>query len=737
MSALMAIFCKFKNRRSESRLHEALSGKIPSDCCKILEDVTTLNSDGVWLFDRSGHTQSMNETMECMLACRASVAQGTSLREFIDCSDLDAAAKDRQDQCLRLFAMLFQPLDGMRPATRAEPVFGFSSGIFSEEKAKAAPIGDSGNNLRCTLKLRRRDSSALWVKILAVRHYDALGRFAGVLTIVHDLTQQKDLEAANASKETELILVSRRLELAINNLGVGIWELDLVTGKLSWDETMHVVYGFASGTFDGNVDDWRSCLHPEDKATVDEAFARLLGGAFISPFGFRIMRHSDGKLRYLEANGIMQNDTQGRPMRLIGTNWDITDRKLQELELQRAKAEADSANAAKSQFLAHMSHEIRTPLSVIHGDAEILSLSQSTGTPPTIQLSECVASILESSEQMEVLVNDILDLSRVEAGKIVINETRFSLNELLQQIAGIFTQKARAKGLSLSIVRLTPLPQEIETDPQRLRQILLNLVGNAVKFTNSGGVQVIVSCAPLGDNSSQQNLQNLQIRVQDTGIGIDPDSRRQLFQPFSQLDCTSTRRYGGSGLGLWLSRNLAELLGGSVELESSQVNAGSTFLLTMRIKVPETRSRPTVPLVLPESHASALSASKPLTNLKLLVADDAPELRILLSNFLLHAGASVTLAQDGKEAVEKALNDDFDAVIMDIQMPRLDGYNALRILNEKKYSKPVIALTAHAMSGERDKCLAAGFCDYVTKPVRFQKLVDAVLNSSANFEQLH
>jgi CheY-like chemotaxis protein len=195
---------------------------------------------------------------------------------------------------------------------------------------------------------------------------------------------------------------------------------------------------------------------------------------------------------------------------------------------------------------------------------------------------------------------------------------------------------------------------------------------------------------------------------------------------------SNIRKYGGSGLGL--SRNLAELLGGTVELESSQVHVGSTFCLKMLVKVPETSSRPTAPLVLPEIHASALSASKPLTNLKLLVADDAPELRILLSNFLLHAGASVTLAQDGKEAVEKALNDNFDAVIMDIQMPRLDGYSALRILKEKKYPKPVIALTAHAMSGERDKCLAAGFCDYVTKPVRFQKLVDAVLSSSAKVD---
>lgn len=322
----------------------------------------------------------------------------------------------------------------------------------------------------------------------------------------------------------------------------------------------------------------------------------------------------------------MQKDAQGRPVRVIGTSWDITDRKLQELELQRAKAEADSANAAKSQFLAHMSHEIRTPLSVVRGRAELLSLNLATpdaANNPALSATPtpCIANIICSNAQLEFLVNDILALSRVEAGKIVSNETRFSLDELLQQIVAIFTRKAGVKGLSLSMIRLTSLPQEIETDPQRLRQILLNLVGNAVKFTNSGAVKVIVSCTPVdGKPMLHTGLQNLQIRAQDSGIGIGRDLQPRLFQPFSQLDSTSTRRYGSSGLGLWLSRNLAELLSGTVELCP------------------------------PEIDAIKLGADKPLANLNVLVADDAPELRILLSNFLRRAGASVTLAEDGREA---------------------------------------------------------------------------------------
>ncbi len=386
-----------------------------------------------------------------------------------------------------------------------------------------------------------------------------------------------------------------------------------------------------------------------------------------------------------------------------------------------ARRAAQEASRLKSEFLANMSHEIRTPMSALVGYTELLGDADLTPG----ERAECLAVVRRNGEHLMTIVNDVLDLSKIEAGRMTIERIRCSPFALVDEVAALLRPRAAQEGLAFEVGYGGPLPQTIETDPTRLRQILLNLLGNAIKFTPTGSVRLVVGLAD-GDAASRC----LRFDVVDTGIGMSAEQQARLFAPFSQADASTTRRFGGTGLGLAISKRLAGMLGGDLEVRSVP-GAGSTFTLTL-----DAGSLTDLPLLdqPPEASPAAPgpgSAADQTVSLRgrVLVAEDSLDARRLIARHLRAAGAEVEIAEDGVRACELALGAAgagaaYDLIIMDMQMPRLDGYAAAARLRAAGYRGAIVALTAHALEGEREKCLRAGCDAFATKPMLRRGLIE-------------
>ncbi len=387
-------------------------------------------------------------------------------------------------------------------------------------------------------------------------------------------------------------------------------------------------------------------------------------------------------------------------------------------ELRAATERAEAAARAKSEFLANMSHEIRTPLTAILGYADLL-------LDPMLdpqESAEHVRTIRNNGTHLLAVLNDILDLSRIEAGRMTLEQVECSPAGLLADVAGMLRLRAEEQGLTLVERRDGPLPAVIRSDPTRLRQILVNLTGNAIKFTGKGRVELALRLVR-ADGAPEGCLE---FSVRDTGIGMDEQQAARLFQPFVQADSSTTRRFGGTGLGLVISRRLARLLGGDV-LATSVPGQGSTFTVRIpsgpleglrMLEADETLDRPD----------EALPAVLPTLQGRVLLAEDTRDSALVIATILRRAGAEVTVVHDGMAAVNAAQSAAaegraFDLLLMDLHMPELDGLQATRRLREAGYDRPIIALTADSMPEDRAACLAAGFDDHATKPVRRAELV--------------
>jgi len=363
---------------------------------------------------------------------------------------------------------------------------------------------------------------------------------------------------------------------------------------------------------------------------------------------------------------------------------------------------AERANQVKSLFLANMSHEIRTPLNSILGFVELL---KDRVTNPE---KRTYLDIIERTGQnVSTIINDVLDISKVEAGKLEIEKTVCSLPQILGDLKQLLNLRCDEKGIYLKFL-IDDLPENIVTDGTRLKQILLNVIGNAIKFTDKGGVTVELK---IKDS-------RLSCLVQDTGVGIPSDSVNRLFQPFSQVDLSIRKKVGGTGLGLILSKKLAQLLGGDVVLKSSQPGRGSTFEISIAVEE--------VKVKLPQVPVRGLPQTRILQGKNILLVEDSIDNQLLAEQFLLKAGASVDIANHGLEAIEYITKVSYDVVLMDMQMPIMDGYTATLQLREKGYAVPIIALTAHAMKEDLEKCLQAGCNTYVSKPYRREGLIAAI-----------
>ena len=464
-----------------------------------------------------------------------------------------------------------------------------------------------------------------------------------------------------------------------------------------------------------------SIIPPEDLDRVEAETRKAIDAELEFSVEYRVINR-DGETRWVRDRGRLISDQDGHPQWLDGVIFDISDSRAARLELLRAKESAEQATAAKSAFLANMSHEIRTPMNGIIGFCSL-----ALDTPLNDQQRDYLNKIKASSDALLRLLNDILDFSRIEAGKLVIEEVPLQLQVLLDQVTALFGPQLSDRNIRL---RVSPAPA-INTgtlfgDPLRLRQVLFNLVGNAIKFTEQGNIEVSIRVLPqsppptsqASHDESRQQHSHLRFEVRDSGIGIPADTLATLFDAFTQADGSTTRRYGGSGLGLSISRQLVELMGGRMGADSAE-GRGSTFWfeLTLRCRPHDPATPPTEsedrPLPLPD-----------FGGLQLLLVEDNPANQEVAASLLEETGASVDIAGNGEEALRHLNTRRYDAVLMDIQMPVMDGYQTTRALRAmpRWQSLPIIALTANAMSDDRDKCLAAGMDDYLSKPIAASEL---------------
>ncbi|OGR16841.1 MAG: hypothetical protein A2X81_14045 [Desulfobacterales bacterium GWB2_56_26] len=664
---------------------------------------------------------------------------------------------------------------------------------------------------------------------------------------------QAAIETAEKAND-ELKELQERLSIALDSAQIGIWEFDARTRKETWDDRMYELFGIDKATAADPHTEFARGVLPEDLVKLREEIRLTMAGEMDYDTVYRV-RWPDASLRYIKGSGLVIRDPDGAPLKVIGANYDITELKNYEANLHVAKEAAESANRAKSDFLARMSHEIRTPMNAVIGMTHL-----ALQTELTAKQRDYLRKAHSSAISLLDIINDILDFSKIEAGKLELENTDFSLDELLEQLSNVFAMKAAEKNIELLFNVHPDVPTFLKGDPLRLRQILINLTGNALKFTHSGEIIVSINLLERDDQRVR-----LQFSVADTGIGMNEEQLARLFSSFSQADGSTTRKYGGTGLGLVICKRLVSMMQGDINV-LSQPGVGSTFtfaalfspslrcleeefpvpvwmqglqalivddspvsrrilqyalesfgitvstvnsgeealtavaaapaiaatdppgepyrLILMDMEMAgmdgiETSRRilagaqpqgsPKIImvtaygqenvarqaasagihgfLVKPVSKAalfdaimecfgfpsarraatkddqSALSRTGPIRGSRILLIEDNPINQQVATELLEQAGLSVTVTDNGAEGVGLATSGDFDIVLMDIQMPAMDGYTAARLIRENgKTTLPIVAMTANAMAGDREKSLAAGMNDHLTKPIDPEEL---------------
>ena len=553
---------------------------------------------------------------------------------------------------------------------------------------------------------------------------DGKGQLIGVLGVGRDVTElrrneealktyQVHLESLVELRTRELAAERERLQAIIEATRAGTWDWNIQTGEVTLDERWAQIVGYTVAELTPASDaTWMQLVHPDDRPGYVSQLERHVCGELAVYDVEARMRHKDGRWVWVHASGqVSERDGTGQPLRVSGTHVDITPRSEARQALQAAKKAAEDAAAVKSGFLANMSHEIRTPLNGVLGLAQI-GYRDSQGHH---KVQATFARILQSGKLLLQIVNDILDFSKIEAGKLAVESVALDPAGLVEQVIQSLAEQAASKSLQLR-AELQGLPPAVLGDPVRITQILTNLLANALKFTERGEVCVTAS-VQLGTTG-----QKLVMAVRDTGIGIERAMLDRLFQPFEQADGSFTRRFGGTGLGLAISQRLAELMGGSIDVQSTP-GQGSTFTLRLPLSLAE------LPMTTAPAHDTHRTAR--LVGLRLLVAEDNEINQLVLEEVLRGEGADVVLVGDGRQAVECVTQSaqPFDAVLMDVQMPVMDGLEATRLLSQTHPHLPVIGQTAHALKEEIDRCLAAGMVDTVQKPIDVEQLILALTQS--------
>lgn len=523
-------------------------------------------------------------------------------------------------------------------------------------------------------------------------------------------------------------LLSERLQLATRVASIGIWDWDIPSNELLWDESMYQLYGIRRGDFGGAYDAWIRTVHPDDKAYTDgEIQAALRGEREYAP-EFRIVR-PDGSIHYIKADSQTFKDQDGKPLRMIGTNIDITARKQAEAELRHYKDEleetvqrrtaelllardaAEAANKAKSVFLANMSHELRTPLNAILGFSSLIrrdpKLSESQ--------RENIEIINRSGAHLLTLINDVLEIAKIEAGRVQMEIEPFDLGGLVRDVVDMMQLRAREKGLRLQIDQSSEFPRYIRGDEARLRQILINLVGNAVKFTKEGGVVVRLGV-------HKNDMLHLLIEIEDSGPGISAEDQERLFKPFIQLAEGGAQK--GTGLGLAITRQFVNLMRGAISVESKP-GRGSVFRVDLPVEAVET---PGVPAMAERTHGEVVGLAAGQPHYRVLIAEDQAENQQLLLWLMSDIGIEARVADNGQQCVEMYQKWQPDLIWMDRRMPVMEGEEATRRIRKLPGGDKVkiVAVTASAFKEEQQEVLDAGMDDFVRKPYRPDEIYDCL-----------
>jgi signal transduction histidine kinase/ActR/RegA family two-component response regulator len=522
----------------------------------------------------------------------------------------------------------------------------------------------------------------------------------------------EELEQRVLERTAEIEATRQRLDLAAGAGGIGVWEINIKENTVFWDMRMHIIQGTDPAQFDNSLDAWMQTIYPEDLAYVTGQFQDAIMNTGRYSLEHRIVR-ADGSLRYISANAVVVYDEKHIPERMIGVNMDVTERKLAEDEIHRANLEMERAMRTKDEFLANMSHELRTPLNSILGISESLE-EQISGTLNEKQL-RYIGIVKESGRHLLELITDILDISKVEAGRMELDLQNVSVEKLCQASLRLVKELAQKKSLKVSFETLTHV-DIVFGDERRLKQSLVNLLSNAVKFTPAGSHIGLEVCGHPKENE-------VTFTVWDQGVGIAQEDMQYLFKPFVQLDAGLAREYQGTGLGLALVAQMIRLHGGRVDL-TSKVGEGSRFTITLPWLPEQQNLHSKSALELP--HPMLKSDAK--RNGRLLLVEDTEVISSLMNEYLRYKGYQVFMAKNGMEGFLLAKKENPDLILMDVMMPVMDGMEATKLIREVDHLKntPIIALTALAMPGDRERCFAAGMTDYLSKPIRIQELADMI-----------
>ncbi|MBF0495004.1 MAG: response regulator [Deltaproteobacteria bacterium] len=561
------------------------------------------------------------------------------------------------------------------------------------------------------LAIQHRSGQIFHVLYNASVYWEETGQVLGVFAAARDISNLK--RAEDALKQSEA-LFKNIAKIA----PVGIFRTDAqgtyVFVSDRWSDITGLSIEEAKGT------GWARSLHPDDASRIFTGWQNSVAFDSYYEDEWRFKRRT-GEISWVLGRAIPERKVDGTVIGFVGTVTDITERKRMEQELIRAKEKAEAANQAKSEFVANMSHEIRTPLNVIMGMTRLAINSELSAK----QKNQLLA-VKNASDALLTLINDILDFSKIEAGKFELALTNFVLNEVLDQIISNLSLAAKDKGLALYLEINPDIPVRLYGDPDRLGQIITNLVGNAIKFTQAGEIEIRVTLEKQWDkdpSTIQADPIRLLFSVQDTGIGIIDDKQKVIFDSFTQADSSTTRKFGGTGLGLTISKRLVEMMNGSIWVKSA-AGVGSTFYFTAEFDLAS------------PGHDHPVVTAKGVTQvqlkpLKILLAEDNELNQTFATEFLESLGHSVSVAKNGREVLEQLEKERFHLILMDISMPEMDGIETTVLIRNSTGDKfdpriPIIAQTAHAMKGDRETFLAAGMNGYITKPIDVEELVHVI-----------
>lgn len=511
-----------------------------------------------------------------------------------------------------------------------------------------------------------------------------------VVSTFSDITIQKEYER-------ELSKYAERLDLALEGAGLGIWDWDLTTNDVTFDRRWAEMLGLNVEEIPMALSTWESRVHKDDLDECYKCIKDYMDGRTGRYENIHRMKHVDGRWIYILDRGrFSERDESGRPIRFTGTHFDIT-------ELKEAQEKARLADVAKSTFLANMSHEIRTPMNGIIGMISLL-----TRTKLSEEQEDMLATIKSCGDSLMTILNDILDYSKIEADKLTFEQLNFDLHTTLEEVKRLLTNLSADRGIKIQLHIDENVPKYVISDVVRIRQILTNLLSNAVKFSNNNDV-VVVNVESL---SREGNRHDLKFSVIDNGIGMDQEVIDRLFKEFTQADSSITRKYGGTGLGLSISMRLAKLLGGNIEVESVK-GKGTTF--SLRISLIEGSKNEENQSVVHENLAEKFPH-------QILVVEDNKINQKLTKKMLEKMGYDCVIVDDGQAAVDECNKNNYSLILMDMQMPTMDGITASRIISKNHKGPAIVAMTANVFNEDRLKCFEAGMKDFIGKPVRFEDL---------------